>query len=356
MTSVSSAANPPLTSFSLNALRRALPVEIRGYGELSEPVILSAVKGDPHITELSIDDSNHLTASGLETIGQTFQNLRSISLRHLCLYQGKYVNDKYSKPRDVAEFLKKYPNLTVLRFPHDTQDSLVLLVAPLFTTLEKVSLEATKIIGAGLDQLVKANPSLKELDLRYSKISEANLLSTLVFCKKLERLSLSGETVTDRVVRRLEDHGSSLKSLELGFTVASDSALSSLFKKLPQLQEVTIQGCSHPHTGRYLDEVVVSLAESCRDLSKLRLGDSGMSVQGLTALAENCPKLEDVWLDSCYDLLPEDLETFLSQANSLKKLHVSIGLIRNDVPSGAWQAKLEDLKKQYEQKINITFW
>ena len=165
------------------------------------------------------------------------------------------------------------------------------------SNLRELKLDCSNITGVGIKRGVKSLPNLESL--------------TLISCSNLE----NGE-----LVEILSISGSKLRYLDVSYTSIPGLGLDKIFKSLPNLETLIMNGCKELSNRELLEILSISG-------SKLRYLDvSWTSITGVGFKngVKSLPMLENLWLAFCDELTEGGLLEILSTAgNRLKTVHVN---------------------------------
>ena len=193
-----------------------------------------------------------------------------------------------------------YPNLVKLQLTdwHKLSDKgLMKILRRYRSNLRELKLDCSNITGVGIKRGVKSLPNLESL--------------TLISCSNLE----NGE-----LVEILSISGSKLRYLDVSYTSIPGLGLDKIFKSLPNLETLIMNGCKELSNRELLEILSISG-------SKLRYLDvSWTSITGVGFKngVKSLPMLENLWLAFCDELTEGGLLEILSTAgNRLKTVHVN---------------------------------
>ena len=193
-----------------------------------------------------------------------------------------------------------YPNLEKLQLTdwHKLSDKgLMKILRRYRSNLRELKLDCSNITGVGIKRGVKSLPNLESL--------------TLISCSNLE----NGE-----LVEILSISGSKLRYLDVSYTSIPGLGLDKIFKSLPNLETLIMNGCKELSNRELLEILSISG-------SKLRYLDvSWTSITGVGFKngVKSLPMLENLWLAFCDELTEGGLLEILSTAgNRLKTVHVN---------------------------------
>lgn len=207
-------------------------------------------------------------------------------------------------------------------------DGLAAAVAQL-TSLEKLTVDDSAMTVEGWKTLAQLE-NLQQFDLRDCQVNNEQLLAAVAGMPKLRALRLSGKS---------------------GRTTVDDAGLAGL-ANCPELKAlavdglwITVEGIKHLTSntklvelyaaGTALDDNAALLLSELPALKKLRLSQSGVGTDGLTALANL--SLEDLDISECSGISDEGL-VVVGRMQSLKRLN-----LWRDTVGDAGVAHLADL-------------
>jgi len=192
------------------------------------------------------------------------------------------------------------PNLEKLELPDWyklSNKGLMKILRRYSSNLRELKLDGSNITGVGIKRGVKSLPNLESL--------------TLISCSNLE----NGE-----LVEILSISGSKLRYLDVSYTSIPGLGLDKIFKSLPNLETLIMNGCKELSNRELLEILSISG-------SKLRYLDvSWTSITGVGFKngVKSLPMLENLWLAFCDELTEGGLLEILSTAgNRLKTVHVN---------------------------------
>ena len=174
----------------------------------------------------------------------------------------------------------------------------VLITCP---RLEEVKLNwCRRITDKGAFTLAKlCCPKLHTLDLYGTDVTDDGLIRLGEVCRALKKIKLwsrEGE-ITDIGLTKLAEGCPKLEEFIFAAGDLTDKTLFSLAQHCPALHTVNVGSCR-----MITDDGVASLAYNCVGLHKLDLSSTKVSDTGLAKLAEGCPSLEYVNLNSCINI------------------------------------------------------
>lgn len=303
-------------------------------------------KKNPDLTECYFNYCTSITDEGLKAFTESCRKVQKAGLSHFKL--GEWMKTE----EGVIHFLDQYPGLLAFEFPFSAPNSLVTKASTKCPNLQSVKFQFAQITSEGLKSFLDNHPNITELDLYGSTAStDESVAYIMQNCKKLTKLRLSGNGITDKALREMAAHGSNLKVVKLTeCQEITNSALKELFKNCPKLVKLSIQECSSIFHDRAAlkkqedkgvsNEVVETLAANCPDLEEVYIEPSGIAKGGLIALAQKCPNLRDAGFDRCRDLSTADLEQFINEAKKLKELQIPSHL-------KATRASIQEIAQNY---------
>jgi len=149
--------------------------------------------------------------------------------------------------------------------------------------MRAVSLKACSTLeGRNVQYLSKSCPNLEELYLSDCNLTDESVMA-LASCVHLKRLTLSGnQNLTTHSLRQVAQHCTAIQVLELA-TLAravTNELLQLIASNMPHLQELNLNSCYN-----ITDDALVSL-KSCKQLSKLSIVEArNMTNSGIKAVA-----------------------------------------------------------------------
>ena len=252
----------------------------------------------------------------------------------------------------ACSFCPKLETLQIIHCPKLSDDCLALLAeSELCASLKNLNLECTPISTHwGTSQIMKL-PNLTSLNLFNSRLFDSEHLKALAYsCEKLEHLNI--EEVThlseDAMITLIQERKDTLKTLYVDGESLSDQTFKHLFL-CQNLQELGISfaeemgengiyAISQLHQLRILklkrakkvksDDFVTLFAR--KNLASLHCLDLSECVQVsddvIKTLALECPKLDKVMLNWCWEIRDEGLEFLTRYANEISHLFL-VGVV-----------------------------
>lgn len=216
-------------------------------------------------------------------------NLRSIKLKNL-----------YNNSFFFGALITQSKNLTTLKISScsgSNWDGLLNAVARRKNLLTEIHLHKLHVTDSGLTAVSKCS-KLKSFHLaKAPDCSDDGIAAIANNCKHLKKLHIDG-CRSNRIgdIGLMEIANSSVELVELvlvGVSPSSESlrAVAASCRKLESLEL-----CGSKAIG---DDEIVCVAESFRELKKLRIKRCGVTDCGVEALAKGCPNLERVKVEKC---------------------------------------------------------
>ena len=223
----------------------------------------------------------------------------------------------------VTAMMRMYPGLVELSL-NDIwylTDEALRAIARHLPDLHRLDLSGCREISdAGVIELAQKCTTLKYLDLSGTSITDAAITAIVTNCEELEGLVV-GYDVTDaafRVVRlpklthldlensKISDAGvielsrqcTTLKSLTVSFTRITDAAASAVARNCPHLEELKMEEL----LPEFSDAGMIELAQKCTALKLLNLNGNRITDVAITAIANNCGDLEELRMSRCYNI------------------------------------------------------
>lgn len=306
-----------------------------------------------HFLRLSRDPSLTLTISLKSDTAGTTDDLTTLIFDSVCLTSLKI------RGRDDAEILTSMaitacPKLTSLEINYCGQvssDCLVQLVdSPLCHTLKSLNLEGTIVSSHFISQLHRLK-NLRSLNLFNCRhFLSKHLENVAENCTLLEELNIEEVThLSDAcVVKLLHERKDSLKVLYLDGESLTDQSFRhlSICKKLQELgicfaEEISDDGMEAISSLRWLTTLKLRRAKtlqaidytttfSANHLARLKcldLSESAMlNDQSIIEIATNCPKLQTLILNWCWEIRDVGMEHVVLYCNDLEYLSL-VGVV-----------------------------
>lgn len=271
-------------------------------------------------------------------------------------------------------FIRQYPRLERLVFPGPSflWDNFLGTIAANCPNLEYISFGGAFATDDGIINLVKHVPKLKGLELRNgvnirdealnaigtyckeltclsiekSECTETGLTQLAENCPKLQHLNLNGSNnimpqemiaffsdrflgltsinfgncrwATNNVIKSLASSCRDLREVNFQYCPIRDDALIALSEHCTQLRQLEIRSCRN-----ITDTGIMALAKSCVRLEKADLaGCLGLSSEVLHTLAEHCPKMRYIDLTDCQWVTREALIAFAKSSPFLEEIYI----------------------------------
>ena len=284
---------------------------------IQSTIIRTITEYCPYLEKLSFHNKSGSERLFVQSITTNCPHLRSLEI-HLS-YSSSSEADA-----DLSAFSEKCPQLEELSLtcPQLTDQSVIAL-AQHCSRLKKLQLEGCKLTEFSLIALSERGLPLEELDVfPRILISSAEIAVQCAHAlSRIRELSTNNEAdIIDQLLYPIpymtglcelkldssEDHllvphlllllqgqcCACLESLTIGLNCSIFlSQLSELATKCPQLRTI----CTHKPTY-FADAVLVELARSCPYLQKVTLYTSGLTEEGVMALAVHCRQLQDLYI------------------------------------------------------------
>ena len=159
----------------------------------------------------------------------------------------------------------------------------------------------TRIDAKNVTALLKRCTGLHEVtSFTNTPIRHDELIFALMaYCPSLRSIGLiNGGTLTDSAVAAMVRIYPGLVELRLAkVEKLTDDALRAIAQHLPKLHRLDLEDS----TG-ITDAGVLELAQKCTALKQLDLGGTFITDAAITAIANNCADLENLVVNSCYDI------------------------------------------------------
>ena len=202
------------------------------------------------------------------------------------------------------------------------QTEFVVALMAYCTSLRTLTLVDGYLIDSTVAAMARMHAGLVELDFSYQeKLTDVALLAIAQHLPKLELLRMStAPLISDVGVVALAQNCAALKTLDLGDTTITDAALSALANDCHKLQNLYVSGCS-----KISDTGVIALAQKSSALKTLDLGSTHVTDAGVSAVAKHCTNIEALYLSHVANGLTDvALRVIAQHLPKLRLLHLSI--------------------------------
>jgi len=218
-------------------------------------------------------EKHRLHPNILKMIFQTFPNLNSIDLN-------EYLSRRRSDERGN-------------RTTRDSHFALPIILEYL-NDYHTINLSNWSLTDADLLTILQKNRNLENLDLRLNTGLTDLSLTELTQCQKLRRLYLSSLNVSEACLINIVQHCTQLS--DLAISIRDLHLGNEFFEAISQHgQHFHILGFYRAHID---EQALVPIFPNLRNLRELDLGETLISSDTLHAIAQNCPQLRKIWLDS----------------------------------------------------------
>lgn len=243
----------------------------------------------------------------LRTISTTCKNLVSIDLAYTS------VTDE-----GVISLASHCRNLVLVRLGHTViGDPAVRAIAENCKNLTKIELYDTKVSNEGVTALGHDSVYLDFVNLGKTKITDESVIKLAKGCKDIRDIYLEiTDHITDETLYALADNCKQLSNVYMENTEITDDGVIALGRRCPKLNIVDVSKTSVSDQSisflaqtsqnlrkvylmetRITDEAVKELANNRKEeLVRLGLQQTSVTDESLFAIAENCRKLEWIFL------------------------------------------------------------
>lgn len=192
----------------------------------------------------------------------------------------------------------------------------------------------------GLEPLFRETVTLKFKDCL--EINYSNLHTMADYCTKLTTLDLSGcSHVQGNALLYIIRWSEALQHLDVSGTLVGDETLAQIcvLHLCTELVSFGCSGCEHVY-----DDGIIALAENCTKLHTVDISNTLISDLAVRAVAEYCPLLVDLNLDSCEELTDTSIHSIAQHCTQLQTLHISKGENFTDEPMLQLAQRCTDLR------------
>ena len=323
--------------FDVSGPSRLQSLTLHGF-EIVEANLLVMLNG---CTQLRSIDLDYITDFGLTAIGNSFPELRSISLSHCldisdvgitALAKGcpqletvKFFECGFISDTGILALASGCPHLQTIEMASSgfITDDCLLSLALQCPQLESIQINyCENITDVGLSALANGCVNLRTLRLFYClEITDASLLALSLGCSRLQIIELYDcASVTDVGLSHLANGCNELKTLSLKYCRnITDSGLSALAKGCSQLRSITFKGCST------------------------------ITHVGLKALLEGCHQLRSLTTDYSFTAIDREFEWQLK-----RRYPSSLVLIRGQVEYNTHEIFQDEEQSTFNMLINIV--
>lgn len=180
------------------------------------------------------------------------------------------------------------------------------------------------LTNASLKAIGEGCPEIQELDLSGNskaqlKVDDGGLNSFLAAAKNLRQLNLTWTKVTDAGLQSLAE-SAKLQSIQLCWLPITDTSLQIIAQSSPGLISVNLNNCS-----KITDQGIKDLSFKCRSIQSLFLkGATGIKDDGLRAIGENLQDLKQIDLADLSFVTEAGLKDPFSRAKNLVSVTLPI--------------------------------
>jgi F-box/leucine-rich repeat protein 2/20 len=182
-------------------------------------------------------------------------------------------------------------------------DQLVVALMAYCTSLRSLTLTSGSLTDSAVAAMVRVHAGLVELNFACQhKLTDVAPCAIAKHLPKLELLNLSyagagrrragDNEISDDGVIALAQKCTALKTLRLSGIPVTDAALLAVAEHCPELRVLSVGDCDH-----ISDAGVIALVQRCAALKSLDLENTRVTDDVVSAVAKNCPYLEE--LDLC---------------------------------------------------------
>jgi hypothetical protein len=312
---------------------------------LTDAGLLHIAETCGNLSSFEVAESN-VTDVGLEYLGKGCPNLTMVRMRHSSFLHN---------PLQIVG--EKLPRLQQLSLPY----SAFIGEGPFHTTqphgsLTKLELASTGVADVAVEYIVKTFPNLHDLDLRFNKISNKALLIIAEGLRRLKALTLSGNAaLTGESLLHSTNTLESLHYLALWNCDLTDVGLRSIQSVAPNLGYLSTGGnkgltgnglayitnCTLLKTIKYknkaTDAAMDTFVQRCASITVFQIDGSMLSIQGVTAMAENLKSLVEFQCCNCLRWTGDMWSTLLKGLKSLRTVGAELdnstaSFVKENVP------------------------
>ncbi|KAH3758380.1 hypothetical protein Pelo_9801 [Pelomyxa schiedti] len=182
----------------------------------------------------------------------------------------------------TAPYLGQAHNLSLLYPPATLTDDGCVAIASHCRDLQIVDLSWAKITNKSIANLVRLCPSIRNLRLKGTQITEAAmpLLSRL----HLENLDISDiDSIRDTACAKIANSCAGLVTLDVGFTEVTESGVASILAKCKSMRSISLWGC--PVGDSLASVIATSESSTLRDLV---ICSTRVTASGIEELLKQC--------------------------------------------------------------------
>ncbi|KAF8854910.1 SCF E3 ubiquitin ligase complex F-box protein-like protein grrA [Acephala macrosclerotiorum] len=146
-------------------------------------------------------------------------------------------------------------------------------------------------------------------------------VTALQFCKRVERLTLTGcDGLSDGGLVGLLEGNHHLLALDIsGDTQITEASMYTLADNCKRLQGLNISNCT-----RISNQSMIAVAENCKYIKRLKLNDCDqLEDVAIMAFANNCPNILEIDLHQCKSIGNGPVHALLSNGQTLRELRLA---------------------------------
>jgi len=219
-------------------------------------------------------------------------------------------------------------------------DEVMYALAAYGTSLRSLSMDKGEITDCAVATVARVHTDLLDLSLHGQKqLTDYALHAIAQHLPKLEMLNLGACTrISDSGVVALATRCTALKVLSLSFTCVEDAAVSAVAMNCPLLEDLTLWDCDG-----VTDESIIALVERCPKINYLQLQGTSITCAALVALAAGeCP-LHDLGIEGCSHVSDAGVIAMVPKWRTVERLGIDLCSTGVTVASMLEVAKLPNL-------------
>jgi len=198
--------------------------------------------------------------------------------------------------RSLAQVIQISRNIRLLDLQDCMSEAALSTLLRHCPTLRQLRLRHTAVTDPGMKSVAEYCPELSELELRHGTVTDVGIEGVAQGCWKLNVFSLNCQCVTEYGIKALGHHCRDLTDICIfSDNQYSDASVECVARHCPSLRSVMLKGSSF----LFGDTGLKGVAQHCRYLQKLGLRSQHVTDHGLQAIAEACSALRELDVDQC---------------------------------------------------------
>lgn len=230
-------------------------------------------------------------------------------------------------------------------------DEVMYALAAYCTSLRSLTMDDGEITDCAVATVARVHTDLVELNLHGQQLTDGALHAIAQHLPKLENLNLGTcKGISNSGVVALATRCTALKDLSLGGTRVADAAVSAVAMNCPLLEDLNLWDCDG-----VTDESIITLVERCPKINYLQLQGTSITCAALVALAAGeCP-LHDLGIEGCSHVSDAGVIAMVPKWRTIERLNIDLNSTGVTMASMLEVAKLPNLVSLDVSKTPCAF-